>query len=116
VIDHDLIPESDPGMWARVTTFESQSREQVEDALRRVVDDVVPELRELPGWRGALALATENRSRAIVVTFWDSVEALVSGGRTARELRRPDGSPGTSVVTGIERLEIVLDERVEQRR
>jgi heme-degrading monooxygenase HmoA len=109
VLDHDLIQETpDTRTWARVTTFESESSERVEDALRKVVDHVTPLVRELPGWKGTLALATENRRRGLVVTFWDSVEHMVASGRTTAELRAD-----ADVVAGIERLEIVHEERPE---
>jgi len=113
VLDHDRIPEADPRTWARITTLESNSPDDLERALRRIVDQVIPISRELPGWKGALALATESRRRGFVVTFWDSVENLVSSGRTAGEFRGAGERAGMDVVSNVERLEIVLDERIE---
>jgi hypothetical protein len=115
VLEHDLIPESpDRRTWARITTFESQISEDVEAALRVVVDEVIPRSRVLPGWKGALALATEGRERGLVITLWDSVENMVSSGRSmSRELRGAGETAGLEVARGVERFEVVLEELPE---
>jgi hypothetical protein len=115
VLEHDLIPESPDGRtWARITTFESEASEDVEAALRVVVDEVIPRSRVLPGWKGALALATENRQRGLVITLWNSVESMVSSGRAmGRELRGGGEIGGLDVATRVERLEVVLEELPE---
>lgn len=114
MIDHDLIRNTpDTRTWARVTTFESQVPEHVERALRRAVDETIPLARDLAGWKGALALATETRQRGLVVTFWDSVENLMAGGRSFAELGREEGRD-PDVVAGIQRFEVVHDERPDE--
>jgi hypothetical protein len=112
VLDHDLTPSApDTRTWAHVTTFESQSYEDVEASLRVVVDHVIPLSRNLPGWKGALALATEDRHRGLVITLWDSVENMVGSGRTMRqELEGAGEGAGTNVAVGVERFEIVLED------
>lgn len=112
MLDHDRIPEPDPRAWARVTTYESQSSELLENVLRLAVDETIPAGRELPGWKGAMALATEERGKGIVITFWDSVETLISSGR-AMHARVGDEQGFVGVTTSVERLEIVHDERAE---
>jgi hypothetical protein len=111
VIDHDLIHVTpDSRTWARMTTFESESPERVEDALRRAVDETIPASRELPGWKGSLALATESRRRGLVVTLWDSVENLIASNRSIGELREAAVRyPGVEV--SVARFEVVHDER-----
>jgi heme-degrading monooxygenase HmoA len=114
VIDHDLIVEKSSGTWARVTTLESDFGDRLEDVLRQIVDDVIPAERAMPGWMGAVALASENRQRGVVITFWDSVEHLVASGRDARTGAGGAGEgAGLDVVSGVQPLEVVLDERPE---
>lgn len=112
VLDHDLIPSApDNSSWARVTTLESQSSENVETALRLVVDRVIPLSRDLPGWKGALALATQDRRRGLVITLWDSMENMVASAQTmGKTLRAAGEGAGMEVVTGVERFEVVGDE------
>ncbi len=112
MIDHDRIPTApDTRTWAHVTTFESQSYEDVETALRVVVDQVIPLARSRPGWKGALALATEDRHRGLVITLWDSVENMVGSGHAMREeLKGAGAGARLAVVAGMARFEIVLED------
>ena len=109
MFDHDLIRDTpDTRTWARVTTFESKESGDVETALRVVVDQVVPLSRDAPGWKGAMALATQD----LVITLWDSVENMHASARIiGQELQGASEGTGLSVIAGSERLEIVLDER-----
>jgi hypothetical protein len=111
VIDHDLIPSApDTRTWAHVTTLESQSYGDVEAALRVVVDQVIPLSRNRPGWKGAFALATEDRRRGLVITLWDSVENMVGSGRAMREELQGASLGSGAVVAGIARFEVVLED------
>jgi hypothetical protein len=108
VIEHDAIPERAPSQWALVTTYESQSADGVEAALREAVDDTIPAARDQPGWKGALAFASENRNHGIVIMFWDSVQSLVANARLEQ-------GPSPEGVRRIrERLEVVHDERPDE--
>jgi hypothetical protein len=105
VIDHDEIRDRAPSQWALLTTYESQSAEAVETALRQAVDDTIPGARDQPGWKGALALANDNRSHGVVITFWDSVQSLVAHTRV-EQAPTPQGARRTR-----DRFEVVHDER-----
>ncbi len=105
MIDHDEIRERPPNRWALLTTYQSQSAEAVEAALRQAVDETIPGARDQPGWNGALAFANDNRSHGVVITFWDSVQSLVAHARL-------DQTPSPPGVTRMrDRFEIVHDER-----
>ena len=105
MIDHDEIRERAPSQWALMTTYQSQSAEAVEAALRQAVDETIPGARDQPGWKGALAFANDNRSHGVVITFWDSVQSLIAHARLEQ-------SPTPQGVTAArDRFEIVHDER-----
>lgn len=109
MIDHDLIRDEGPGRWAAVATLGSTSPEELEEALRRIVDGVLPKTRGLPGWKGSFALATDDRRRGIVVTLWDEAGAAARSGRTIDEV----ASAGR-IVAHAQSFEIVFDERAEE--
>jgi heme-degrading monooxygenase HmoA len=111
VLEHDRLPEPDPRTWARITTFESESPEQVQFVLRQVSEQVTAVARTLPGFSGTLMLASQDRCRALLLTFWDSLEDLVASGATARELRSAGARAGVDVVSRVDSLEVILDER-----
>ena len=110
MIDHDAIPDRAPSKWAVVTTFESQSPEAVEEALRHAVDDSIPAARNQPGWKGALVFANDNRSHGMVVVFWDSVQSLIANARLAQGA----GAPPEGVRRTRDRFEVVHDERPDE--
>ena len=59
-------------MFARVTLLEIDTlRVSVEDALKLYEDDVMPGLREQPGYLGVYGLATPD-GKALLMSFWDT--------------------------------------------
>jgi heme-degrading monooxygenase HmoA len=108
VIDHDAIPERAPSQWALMTTYQSQSPEALEAALREAVDESIPGARDQPGWKGALALASESREHGVVITFWDSVQSLLANARL-QLAPLPQGVHRTR-----DRFEVVHDERPDE--
>jgi hypothetical protein len=50
-------------------------------AVRMYEDEVMPELREQPGYRGALVLTTPE-GKGLLVTFWDREEDAEAAGET----------------------------------
>jgi heme-degrading monooxygenase HmoA len=66
-------------MVARVTAAEIDTlRIDIETAVQRFRDLILPPLREQAGYRGVYALSTPE-GRALVVTFWESEEAADAG-------------------------------------
>jgi len=57
-------------------------------------DVLTPQLRQIPGHRGALVLSEERRknTRIIVLTFWDSMEAIekFAGANVNRAVVEPE--------------------------
>ena len=69
-------------MHARVTLLEIDTiRMDMTDAVKMYKDEVMPELREQPGYEGALVLTTPE-GKGLLVTFWDSREDAEAGGDT----------------------------------
>ena len=50
-----------------------------EEVLQRLQEELVPLLREQPGYRGYLALVDERDEHGRVVTFWESAQAADRG-------------------------------------
>ncbi len=61
-------------MYARVTLLEIDTlRVGVDDALKLFEQDVMPGLRDQPGYRGVYAMATPD-GKALLMSFWDTAE------------------------------------------
>jgi hypothetical protein len=77
-----------------------------------VTSQVIPLLRQEAGWKGALVLAGQDRRQALVFTIWDSAETLTDSSSHARSVLGAGQRAGFGgVVSSVEQLEILLDER-----
>ena len=65
-------------MYSRVTLLEIDTlRTDVDDAVEDYETRFLPHLRELPGYEGVAVLVTPE-GKGMVITFWDSEEAVES--------------------------------------
>jgi heme-degrading monooxygenase HmoA len=60
---------------ARLNRIEA-SPERIDDAARRFEETIVPLLRGLDGFRGAVVLADRNTGTNIAISYWESEEAM----------------------------------------
>ncbi|HEX6311160.1 MAG TPA: hypothetical protein VF152_06005 [Acidimicrobiia bacterium] len=96
-------------MHARATLLEIDTlRVAVDAALATFETDVLPGLREAPGYEGALVLSNEE-GKGLIVTFWATPEGADTGereylGRLAEYMTLFRSAPGR------ERYEVALAE------
>lgn len=63
-------------MYSRVTLLEIDTlRTDVDEAVEEYETRFLPHLRELPGYEGVAVMVT-SEGKGMVVTFWDSEEAV----------------------------------------
>ena len=62
-------------MYARVTTIEG-APDRMDDAERHVREQTLPQLREMEGFQGFVALGDRQGGKLLGVAFWESEEAL----------------------------------------
>lgn len=96
-----------PGCWMRSTAIAGDPAQ-----LRKGITDyqaaVIPTLRDVAGFRGALLMVDRDAGRAIGSTMWDSRDALDASRDLASALRAAvTGDAGTRV-TGVSEYELVL--------
>lgn len=66
-------------MFARTTLFEIDTmRISLDDAEKAFVEDVVPAIRQQPGYQGVYVMRTPE-GKGMVITLWDSEAAAQSG-------------------------------------
>ena len=69
-------------MFARLTLIEIDTvRVDMDAAVRVYLDEVLPEVREQPGYAGVLVLTTAE-GRGALLSFWDSPEAADASATT----------------------------------
>jgi hypothetical protein len=76
-------------MYSRVTLLEIDTvRVDMDEAAALFRNEILPQLREQPGYEGSVALATPE-GKGMIITFWNSEEgAHDASGYAAGELER----------------------------
>jgi hypothetical protein len=63
-------------VYSRVTLLEIDTlRVDVDDVVARFEEEILPRIRELPGFEGVAVLVTPD-GKGMVVSFWESEEAV----------------------------------------
>ncbi len=94
-------------MHARVSTLEGPP-EQVDELSRITTEWVAPSLTQMDGFRSMLALADRESGKALLVTLWESEEAMRQSEEEADQLRGDTARAAGETIAGVERYEVVL--------
>jgi hypothetical protein len=102
-------------MFARMATFEGVDAEAADRTLDQVRERVEPLMRDLAGYRGYLDLMDRSSGKAVTIAFFDSEQNLNAAEPTFdEEMPRQLGDlmeQWSGRRTGVERFEVVVDER-----
>lgn len=94
-------------MYARVSSYEGGTPEGLEESVRRGREESLPDARELGGFRGAIALLDRRSGRHMVISLWESEEAMQASEEVASELRERQLTEGERVAS-VERYEVAM--------
>ncbi len=90
-------------MHARVSRFQGTGQT---GASRPSVDDLLPELRRMDGFRGVLSLVDSASGDALAITLWDSDESMRASEAKADKMRRGMAEAAGDEVRSVERYEV----------
>jgi hypothetical protein len=96
-------------MYARVTTLESPP-EKMDDATRHVQEQLIPQLRQIDGFKGFIALGDRQSGKTLGVVLWESEEALRASEEAASGLRGGAADATGSRVADVDRYEVTVFE------
>jgi heme-degrading monooxygenase HmoA len=85
-------------MFARVTTLEGDP-EQVDELTRLAGERVLPALKELDGFNGALGFADRQSGKVLAVTLWENEQAV-----------RASAEAASGTIAGVDRYEVTFAE------
>jgi heme-degrading monooxygenase HmoA len=94
---------------ARVSVLEG-SPGRLDEGTRYAQDEILPQLRQLGGFKGIVSLADRRRGHTKLISLWESDEALRASEEQANELRQRAAEGAASRVVGVERYEVALAE------
>ena len=96
-------------MHARVTTLEVPP-DRIDDAMRNVREQVLPQLSQMEGFKGFVALASSQSGRVQGVAFWESEEALNATDQPVVPIREGAAEAAGGTVVGVEKFEVFVFE------
>jgi len=98
---------------ARVSSLEG-SPDRIDESFSRAREDTLPKARELPGWKGVIGLADRKSGRVKLITLWESADALRATEEQADRLRKQTAESGDQRVTGVDRYEVAVADRLSE--
>jgi heme-degrading monooxygenase HmoA len=96
-------------VYARISTFEG-SPEHIDEGLRQVREDILPQLQQQEGFEGLVALTDRQSGKTLGITFWESEESLKASEEAADRLRENSAETMRDTIAAVERYEVGLFE------
>ncbi len=96
-------------MHARVTTVET-SPARLEEATRHIREQVLPQLQQMDGFQGFIALGDRQSGKVLGVALWESEEVMRSTEEVMSRTRGGIPHPPGGAVVGVENYEVSLFE------
>jgi heme-degrading monooxygenase HmoA len=96
-------------VYARISTLDG-SPEHIDEGLRRVREDGLPQLQQQEGFKGMVALADRHTGKTLGITFWESEEALKASEEAGDRVREDAAEAMSETIAGVERYEVGLFE------
>lgn len=96
---------------ARVSTLEG-SPSKIDESISKVQSETLPQVRKLDGNVGAIGLADRKSGRAIVITLWESSDALRKTEQQADRLREQAAKFGGQSIGSVNRYEVAVAQQL----
>ena len=94
-------------MYARLTTVEAPP-DRMDDATRHIQEQVLPQLQQLDGFKGFIALRDRASGRVRGVAFWESEEALRATDEAAARIRGGVTEATGGTIASVENYEVIV--------
>ena len=96
-------------MYARVTTIEG-SPGKMDDAKGHVQEQTLPQLQEMEGFKGFVALGDRQSGKVLGVAFWESEEALRATEQALSSVRSGAAEAAGGTLVSVEQYEVLVNE------
>jgi heme-degrading monooxygenase HmoA len=94
---------------ARMSRLEGPP-DQIDEGLRHVKEQVLPQIQQQDGFKGFIALADRQSGKMIGVSLWESEEAMRASEEVGDRTRSDSAEAVSGTVAGVERYEVGLIE------
>ena len=96
-------------MHARVTTIQGAPG-KMGDAERHIQEQTLPQLQEMEGFKGFVALGDRQSGKMLGVAFWESEEALRATEGAVSSVRSGAAGAADGIVASVEEYEVLVNE------
>ena len=96
-------------MYARVNTIEG-SPDRMDDATRHIQEQTMPQLRQMEGFEGFVALGDRQSGKLLGVAFWESEEALRATEEALSSVRSGAAEAAGGTLVSVEQYEVFVNE------
>ena len=96
-------------MYARVSTLEGPP-DKIDDGTRHIQEQTLPQLQQMDGFKGFVALNDRQSGKQLAVVFWESEEALRATEEAVSSMRSGVAEAVGGTVAGVENYEVVVFE------
>jgi heme-degrading monooxygenase HmoA len=96
-------------MYARVSTLEG-TPDKMDDATRHLREQTLPQLQQMDGFEGFVALSDRQSGKVLGVALWESEEVLRATDEAAARIRGGVAEATGGTVASVENYEVVVYE------
>ena len=96
-------------MYVRVNTIEG-SPDKIDDATSHIQEQTLPQLRQMEGFEGFVALGDRQSGKLLGVAFWESEEALRATEQAVSSSRSAAAEAAGGTLTSVEQYEVLVNE------
>jgi heme-degrading monooxygenase HmoA len=96
-------------MHARMTTMEGSS-ERLDEGLREIREDVLPQLHQQEGFKGFIVFDNRQSGKLVGFSLWESEDAMQTSEGVGDRTRRESADTMGDTIEGVERYEVALFE------
>jgi heme-degrading monooxygenase HmoA len=82
----------------------------MDDATRHIEEQTMPQLRQMEGFQGFVALGDRQSGKVLGVAFWESEEALRATEQALSSVRSGAAEAAGGTLTSVERYEVLFNE------
>ena len=94
-------------MFARVVTVQTPP-DRLDDGVRLLREQVIPAERSMSGFKSAYVLGDRQTGKSLVVTLWESEEALRASEQAMGQTRTQSTQDLSAAVQSVERYEVLV--------
>ncbi len=96
-------------MHARMTTMEGSS-ERLDEGLREIREDVLPQLQQQDGFKGFIVLDNRQSGKLMGFSLWESEQAMQASEEVGDRTRSETAEATHDTIEDVERYEVGLFE------